>query len=318
MRQFKPKGSLRMIAALACMLSACAPASGPDPIATEGPVIPTEEEQARSDRSSVLGLDLEIESGVPEGLKTLLLSDFVLLNELQIRGGTHFARIFGGYYSNSVVDYLAQRLHYVLPDQSDGELEKRLSAYALGSEPMRIASNISVSVWAYFLRNRHFQGRMTLNGRAVRVDNPRIGIMMLGRGYRQSFPEIARVATLVHEARHSDCPNGFPASALVTNSFRASDLNQCGHVHVDCPAGHAFGGLPACDASPWGAYSMNLIYLAAVQDTCVGCSEAIRQVAIVQAADAQTRLLFDVNAMLRGEFGEPNMAASRQITGGKP
>jgi hypothetical protein len=77
--------------------------------------------------------------------------------------------------------------------------------------------------------------------------------------------------------------------------------------------GHDYAGLYACDEDAWGAYSVNFVYWAAVARTCRDCPEEERVLTEAAALDAATRLLLDVPAMVRGDFGAPDMTSSTEV-----
>lgn len=271
----------------------------------------------RASRAAFLGVDLKIESSVDESLRTLLLSDLVLLRETPVIGDRNFRASFGGGSAADVSAYIGERLHYVLPAQPDSSLVQKFAAVG-GSKIRVIATNISLPVWDYALRTPGLQGYFEFDQYWIPVHGLRVGIMMLGEGYHPNYPEVARMATLVHEARHSDCPNGLPSEYLQSEhdgSGRSLKLlAQCGHIHSYCPSDHNFAGYQACDSTPWGAYSMGMIYLSAVGRSCAGCTEEARQISLAQASDSASRLLFNVEGMLSGQYGEPNMASIPQVT----
>jgi hypothetical protein len=146
--------------------------------------------------------------------------------------------------------------------------------------------------------------------------------MRMGPGYKSqvsvqgrtiTIPASYRQAILVHEARHSDC-----SVDVSTQDFRvgrtASSMRQflsdfkkieCGHMHALCPKGHELAALAACDRQPWGAYTVGLVFeMARLKDATDPLERRILEASI---ADGPTRLLFDVNDMLKGEMGEPKM-----------
>jgi hypothetical protein len=67
------------------------------------------------------------------------------------------------------------------------------------------------------------------------------------KGKEYATPLEGRASVLIHEARHSDCPNGNGSS-------------DCGFMHRECASGAA-AGIPACDNSTWGPYAMGALYL---------------------------------------------------------
>jgi hypothetical protein len=270
--------------------------------------------KTRAQRARGLGLNLEIDRGLPSELRTLVLSDLVLLGDLRMQGGDHFQNIFGGTRSANVLGYFDERIHYVLPNLSDDTLQGRFSAVGVGSA-REMASNISLPAWIHVLGHPDLNGYFRINGHDISVQGTRTGLMRFGEGYAD-YPDVARLGVLVHEARHSDCPEGLPNAFFQSGDL--SRLRQCGHNHTRCPAGHTFGGLPACDSEPWGAYSVSMVYFSTLARSCANCSEQDRQVAEAQALDSSSRLMLDREAMLGGSYGPPNMSAIPQITYDNP
>ena len=169
-----------------------------------------------------------------------------------------------------------------------------------------------------------------IGGRRLTVDSPRIGLIGVPDDYlAEAGPlsvlspwmrQMIRQETLVHEARHSDCPRGLPVATLERarearsrESFtRGADL-RCGHMHVDCREG-IYRGLPACDDQPWGSYSAGLLFHDAVMRG-EGLSARERQVAEIIRKDLLSRLNFDHRAMLDGELGPPDMSHLDAVVG---
>lgn len=303
---------------LATLVAGCG-GSTPSGPRTGSPPEMTAEQRARATGFGGLGLTVRIESGVSPDLRALIQSDYMLLSQSKLAGRSVFRSVFGGSGSESVLRYLDERIHYVIGRQSESELGHRFSLWGteLGTDASSgqvMASNLSLPIWVRLLQTPASGGIFRFDGHPVPVRDTRAGIMMFGEGYSPAFPDVGRVATLIHEARHSDCPAGLPAEFLQTLDL--SRLGGCGQAHVACPPTHPLAGLPACDAQPWGAYTMGLLYLATVEDSCTGCSEKMRAEAIVQAIDAASRVLVDTDEMFLGKFGQPNMANIPQIIGG--
>jgi len=98
----------------------------------------------------------------------------------------------------------------------------------------------------------------------VEVTSPRVGLIGLTPAYSSTkvqtqsgaktliWPLEARVGILVHEGRHSDCPNGFEGQ-------------NCGYAHSRCTEGPAAGEI-ACDGDVWGPYAVEAVYLGAAKE----------------------------------------------------
>jgi hypothetical protein len=108
----------------------------------------------------------------------------------------------------------------------------------------------------------HVKVKVNLPSGQIEANTSRIGLIGLTKAYSVlkdsanndiPIPLEGRVSVLIHEGRHSDCPDSF-------------DAPNCGYPHRICPAGHNLAGEPACDNSAWGPYAMQAIYLSATVD----------------------------------------------------
>jgi hypothetical protein len=124
---------------------------------------------------------------------------------------------------------------------------------------------------------------------SVPVLSPRVGIVKIGQAFfSDSFridPESAntpansiyRLATLFHEAHHSD---GNGASLAF--------------FHAVCPDEPRFGkysGLTACDRNQNGPYAVGAAMLKVMINQCTGCSEGAKEILRAKLADMQNRVL---------------------------
>lgn len=69
---------------------------------------------------------------------------------------------------------------------------------------------------------------------------------LVGSDLSSSLNSVVRIATLFHEARHSDGNR---------------ESQTLGFSHIECPAGHDYAGKLACDNSGNGPYSIGLVML---------------------------------------------------------
>ena len=76
----------------------------------------------------------------------------------------------------------------------------------------------------------------------------------------------------------------------------------------NCPKGHDYEGIAACDNEPWGAYSIGAIYDAAMAMGAISKTE--KAILEIGALDNFSRLMFDHEDMLKGKLGEPDMSSS--------
>lgn len=205
-----------------------------------------------------------------------------------------FTKIFGGTSGYNVANYINTRLAHVW--NVDDLVKAQIYPSDLGTSKSWLdindvepetnsnvqteASNNGVSLW--LVGKIEGKSVAVYNGsETVSISNPREGIITLGKAYAKnsviggtavSVPRDYRLGIIVHEARHSDCTGGFPASyiqkARAASSFESfldsigAEQLQCGHLHVICPRGHDFSGYAACDKENWGAYSVGGFYAA--------------------------------------------------------
>lgn len=109
----------------------------------------------------------------------------------------------------------------------------------------------------------------------IPITSPRVGILRIGPGLfsvfqddpkekiTERYTQISQLATLFHEARHSD-GNG----------------RSLGFSHSICPQGHPYQGAAACDDMLNGAYTIQAYLLKAMTESCADCTanekEALR------------------------------------------
>ncbi len=192
------------------------------------------------------------------------------------------------------------------------------------SDAQVIAANIGGALWEMAAANGYPNGHVKFRDLTLAIDNPRVGLMLIGPGYLRSvktsdgtvipIPVSYRQATLLHEARHSDCTGGLGKADLETlkknpGSNQMENID-CLHRHVLCPAGHEYQFLPACDSKPWGAYTASAIFSAMSTQALTGQDKRIMQ---MKTADQLTRLLFDTDKMFSGELGPPDLSSSGVI-----
>lgn len=238
------------------------------------------------------------------------------INTYGIDGGQvrSFSQIFGGTRSADVARYFDERVNYIISETTD--VQSRLvegEASALPTDNAIFARNPSASLWYVSKINEPRDVRFEVNNSQVDITSSRIGVMQIGDAFVDSETAL-QAATLVHEARHSDCTGGALASDLrrIENGQAPSNL-LCGHLHGECPAGHVYEGTFGCDTRPWGAYIVDLVYSLAVSETCATCSEADRQAAEINALDVIQRPTYDIEDLFNGEFGPPDMSSSTTV-----
>lgn len=247
----------------------------------------------------------------------------ILDSSVNAASGSLFESAFGGTRVDAVVQYMGERVHYILAP--DLPISARIEMGATAPEPspspsspqdpqkrgIVLATNVGTVVW--MIQEAHPEESLFLrfNSERVHFETSRVGLIQLGKSYASAaLTSLERATVLVHEGRHSDCTGGLMQSDLA--KIRAGEYpasNLCGHRHVACPAGHALEGLPACDEHPWGAYSIEAIYASAIEKTCDKCTSEQRELAAVAKLDALSRILV-LEPMLKGELGLPDMSSS--------
>lgn len=252
------------------------------------------------------GYDVTLDSELTSNERASADSSIQVLNSLQIDGSDipGFTESFGGNRTSNVISYLERRVNYIFSEHTDilnTRLVRNSNSRIRAMETF--ASNPSVIVW-YIDILEESGVKLSINNNFVDVNSSRIGAMNIGEIFVQS-DAITRAITLVHEARHSDCPEGALASEILRTmeGFPPFDPS-CGQLHNACNG--------ACDSIPWGAYTMDFIYSAAIVLSCTSCTETEKQQAQVNANQVQNQA-FDLVNTLNGTYGPPNMGNSTQV-----
>jgi hypothetical protein len=214
--------------------------------------------------------------------------------------------LFGGNHGTDVILYLSERLRYLgVEDEKD--------TYASNFGPLWLD-------FAHKHRVLHEPSarpeRVPFRDGTVAIRSPRTGYVALGQTFTaKGTSDIERMETLVHEARHSDCP-AMPSrrdlEAYVQERFlEMSDKGRaCTNVHMPCPRGHALAGELACDTHPWGAYMMGYTFANEIFKHCSNCTERQRQEALVTAKEDFTRLSRGLQqGIVRGTLPEPDLGS---------
>lgn len=258
--------------------------------------------------------------------------------ELDSRMQDSIRSFFGGSNGSDFQHFLDNRIHYFITQDElnsikDNSLHGRLGSSSptngsldkdLKDANVQVAAtNIGVVLWLTAAvegeRNLHFSFR----SQDLVLDNPRVGLMLIGEGYHLSiqkkdgstyfFPAAYRQSILIHEARHSDCPSGLNQTDLQFIKSKSSlrELTEsftkmtCGNLHSYCPESHEYKNLPACDRMTWGAYSAGAMFAS------LGAKSAStsidRRVMELVAADQLSRVLIDTDKMFSGQLGQPEL-----------
>ncbi len=124
----------------------------------------------------------------------------------------------------------------------------------------------------------------------IEISTPRQGLIRLGKAFwleashreRNNVEYRAlRMATLFHEARHSD-----------------GHGESLGFLHSICPEGHDFEGERACDSSTNGPYSVDAYLTYEMAFNCKECDLETREILKLRVLDSLSRVTAD------GDFEE--------------
>lgn len=210
----------------------------------------------------------------------LFESDMILLNndnlfsakaaDYQMNGA--ITKAFGGTESTNVHRFISERVKHVYSYDEimgfnidifsnsqkvySGTLKSMSGEEENDSGPLSMAgANIGAGL-AVAEQSSHFEIKIHLPSGVKDIGSTRMGLVALTKYYSLiptqdgkdiPVPLEGRISVLVHEGRHSDCPNGF-------------SYEDCGFMHRVCKSGPA-AGYPACDNSYWGPYALGGLYL---------------------------------------------------------
>ena len=264
----------------------------------------------QEEQTSTPSTPFVLDSEVSNTERDALITSTVVLNGLKLDGSKiqGFTDIFGGNDSAAVVNYLNERVNYILAEKTSPWSRLIVPSGALSRNLQVYASNQSVLYWYMDQYYSEMGGaKFNISNQPVEIDSSRIGAVQLGDIFVSS-DAITRAITLVHEARHSDCPTGAVLSDIINFAEKGSSPQnkQCGQLHSSCLPGYS------CDSFPWGAYAIDYIYSLAIYETCSNCTETQKQEALVNANQVQ-QSAYDIEATLDGMHGPPDMKNSTQV-----
>ncbi len=221
-----------------------------------------------------------------------------------------FEDVFGGSESSDVLSFIDERTAYLVAPTRDLESNSYVSEAKISFDESIVAANLGV---ALFLHGMALSEKVYYNfdGSMIRVNNTRVGLIQLGKTYFKAFQDhpagrVARLGLWVHEARHSDCTNGIRRSELKNLKAKVPLVdNSCGQTHVECPVGHDYEGVNACDGGAWGSYATEAILMTRISQ-CEDCSEEMYQNSLLIAIDRYHRVLPKAQ-LFSGSLGPPNM-----------
>ena len=200
-----------------------------------------------------------------------------------------YRALFNGSTLKSSLPYLSDRVHFIMgsSDQTFGESKARV-----------VASNPSLLLVLEYYIERLFGNEWEADETKDLFDRMGLDIESTRLGLILAKPSLSRdpllaAASLIHEARHSDCTGGLKLNGYGIYQFFKGDtsyLGECTHVHAPCPEGHDLEGLPACDRESWGAYGVNAVFDGVVSAHCKGCTESRKDTMEAAYLDAKSRV----------------------------
>ncbi len=180
-------------------------------------------------------------------------------------------KAFGGDQPLDVYKFVSARVKHVYSHDEvnnfritvsfNGQSESALIKDLMGEEDIsngeifQAGANVGAAL-AYFQKQTNYDVLVALPTGPLKVNSFRVGLVSLTKYYAFlpddkgnliPIPPEGRVSVLVHEGRHSDCPQGIQS-------------DDCAFGHRICPSGPA-AGEPACDNSIWGPYALGGVYL---------------------------------------------------------
>lgn len=147
----------------------------------------------------------------------------------------------------------------VFPDPDAGVTQE------LSGKAEVVMANVGTAIYYVGKKQARLVGLKVPGVGEVPVTSPRVGILQIGPGL---FPggvsqsqnlayDIYRASTLFHEARHSD--------------GRGKTL---GFMHAECPTGHDYAGMHACDYAANGPYTIGARILKNLKARCAACTKS--------------------------------------------
>lgn len=256
-----------------------------------------------------VNFDITLDSALTSAERTSVNNSVDLLEKIKIDGAKTdgFSEIFGGNSESNVVSYLETRANFILSEFTDPNSRLVVPTAPAARSMQVFAQNQSTLIWyidQYFASNGG--AKFIISNSPREISSSRIGIIQLGDIFASS-DAITQAITLVHEARHSDCPDGALLSDIV--NFVESGLSpqnkSCGQFHGSCNG-------RSCDQFPWGPYAIDYIYSISIVNGCTSCSFTQKQQAQINANDVQGAA-FDINGTMNGVYGRPDMGNSTQV-----
>lgn len=186
------------------------------------------------------------------------------------------------------------------------DLKMRFSAEGLveseDDNVKTIMSNMGAQLYVmgktgFLIEGKHTQLLVGVNfdEQPVFISSPRVGLLKVGAGlFLKDFnisPEVLapansinRLATLFHEARHSD----------------GNGLNT-GFLHAACPVTHTYKNHYACEKVTNGPYTIGALATRSMLFNCSTCTEVEMNSLAIGALDSFSRILSAANSAARLE-----------------
>jgi hypothetical protein len=158
-----------------------------------------------------------------------------------------------------------------------------------GTKPVTVMSNLGTALYTVGKMQGVLIGFRVPGSSSVSISSPRTGIIQIGEGHflpmmkRFGLPganleseayKLFRLATLFHEARHSD-----------------GHGKSLGFAHALCPAGHDYAGTNACDRNLNGPYTVGALITRNLLQNCATCSAAEKEALKLEALDSFSRVI---------------------------
>lgn len=273
-------------------------------------------------------LQARLDPGLTEIERTHLTRDSARLARLDLSFPKDRDSIFHSVFtgktpSAAIAQYLGERIHYIFSASTDVETLMKVTSRLNRSSPppprlhyTAMASNLGTPNWFYHEKlGPEKSNSFEFEGQRIFFTSSRVGLIKLGPGYSHGeahTPQLRRLQTFIHEARHSDCTGGLTASDLARiKKMELPESLACGHRHVTCPPDHIYSGIRGCDEHEWGAYMIGAIFTDALQNHCRDCSYAEKQIAKILTLDSLQRINEDsLSTMLYDASSLPDMTSS--------
>jgi hypothetical protein len=230
--------------------------------------------------------------------------------------------------SSSLTEWLESRVHYVIHDQVFEKLKIfqaqrswdyqnqnifptiETSLLSASGKGVTVMSNIGTAIYHIGKKSGALLGinitKSLFTSEKVKMTSPRKGVIQIGEGLfmrrlqiNRSDPNrpantFGRLATLLHEARHSD-GNG----------------KSLGFFHAICPKGHDYEGLKACDRNLNGPYTVGASLLKEFAKNCDSCDEYESERLRLKYLDSISRVIKETEVLATIEDLEVSALALR-------